>query len=1071
MGKIIDYFIERSLFVNLLSILILIIGGWIILNMNRETFPNIDYDIITITTVWPGASSQEIEKLVTNPLEESIKEVDGIKEYRSSSIESRSNITITVDPDMDDTENIINEIRSAVDRADDLPNNAETPIVREVTSSRLPVIEWALIRRETKDKRHTISYRELRDIAESLENRFLQIKGVARVSRRGWRDAEIFVDMDPKRMRNFLVGGNDVVSALRQRNVNLPGGDILLPHEEIIVRTIGEFNTAKEIAQVPVRANEVGASVKVKDIANVYEDFQESDYIELAENSESISLTVTKRESADIINVVDATQKVVKQFQATLPKSIKVVAVNDLSYLAKRRLGVLSSNGFIGLFLVVGVLFFFFGWRTAIVVAVGIPISFGIAFIVMSYTNTTLNLISMFGLIIVIGIIVDDAIIVSENFYRYFEEGMPAKESASRGALEVFSPILASVSTTIAAFAPMLFMSGIFGKFVFIIPFVVIIALLGSFIECFFILPSHLYDMNRNSKATIAKKSVKTDNWFIKFRTNFYQPCLRFSLKNKKTCLGLLVATLVFCLILQILLGSFRLFPGSVDRIQIKVETPTGTRKELTQRFLQAIGSYVGKLPKSELISFTARAGIQSKDPNDPFTKRGSHYGTLTIHLHPYRKLSSEKVIEQLQQQTMWLTKSNKDQTNQASPDTVAKPAITPQYHDLKGGLVSLEFEKMQGGPPVGKPISIQIIGKDLQVLQKISQEYKKILGTIAGVIGIGDSFLPGKEEIRVKVNENIAAQAKVSVLDVATAINTGFEGSVATSIRRPNEEVDVRVRFAKEYRNSLDALKEVSLTNKQGNLIPVLPLTSFKREKSITALNHLDGRRLLTVSSDVDTETLSSTEAIKKVKQLSQDIPNRYPKYTIQYGGEYKDTGESLDGLKRSFLVSITIIFLILASLFGSLLQPFVILSAVPFALIGVIIAFLSHGEPFSFMAFFGIIGLTGVVINDSIVLVDLANRIKKANPGMSNSEVAYMAGSQRLRPILLTSLTTVGGLLPTAYGLGGYDPFLVPMALAFAWGLTFSTVLIIIGIPILYVLVEDFTDWRKRKFSSYFA
>ena len=1096
MQGLIDYFLKRNLFVNLLSLILLIMGGWIVFSMNRAAFPNVDFDIVTIGTIWPGASSQDLEKLLTNPLEESIKEVDGIKEYRSTSVDNRSTITLTLDPNVEDTQDVVNNIRSAVERTQDLPENSEDPIVTELTTSREPIIQWNVMRYKKKDGTYTLSYKQLRDIAEALENRFLSLKGVARIARRGWNDAEIFVDLDPQRMRRYSVGSNDVVRALRNRNVSLPGGDILLGKEEIIVRTVEEFNSAKEISKVPVRANEVGASVKVGDIAYVYEDFKESDYIESTENSQTIALTVVKRESADIIEVVTQSHDIVKEFQKSLPQGVSIKAVNDFSYFVRRRLGVLFSNGLLGLCIVVAVLFLFLGWRTALMVALGIPISFAIAFIVMSYTGVNLNLISMFGLIVVLGIIVDDAIIVSENFYRYIEKGSPPLEAASKGTFEVFAPVLATIVTSIAAFGPLLFMSGIFGKFVFTIPYVVILCLLASLFECFIILPVHLYDMNRGLKAKASKRgsSNEKEHWFHTLRVQYYEPALKFALDHKALCIGALAAVFIFVMLLQALFGRFKLFPSAIDAVYVKLEGPAGLPKEELQRYIKAVGKKIIQLPASELDSFTGRAGIQSKEGSDPFTKRGGSYGMLSIYLEPEvdRNFSADAIIHWLRQQNSWLLKEAEQSASlkgkpelehevkelisaikkkkMAMPTNEDKefqdkkaPSKESQDDELRGGLVRLEFEKLSGGPPVGKPIAIEILGKNFDTMQKISAQYKKILAGVKGVKDISDSFLPGKNEIRVKVNEDLAAQAGVSVLEVATAITTGFEGSIATSIRRPTEEVDIRVRFAESHRRSLEALKQVSLTNARGNLIPVARLASFEKGKSLTAINHLDGRRLLSITANLE-EGLSVENVIKEVDEKGKAIPAAYPQYTIQYSGEHKDTDESLGTLQRSFMAALLIIFMILASLFRSLLQPFVVLSALPFALIGVVLAFFLHGEPFSFMALMGLIGLAGVVVNDSIVLVDFANRLKKENPKLANKEITLAAGSARLRPVLLTTFTTVGGLLPTAYGLGGYDPFLVPMALSFAWGLFFSTILILGLVPIIYNYVLDFDDWRKK-------
>ncbi len=1153
MRPFIKYFLDRSIFVNLLSIITIFIGGWVAYNLNREAFPNVDFDIVVVTTVWPGASPNDVERLITNPIEESIKEVDGIKEYYSSSIESRSSIPITVDPDAEDTQKVIDDIRSAVDNTEDLPSAAEQPIITEISTSREPVIEWSLARQRGPDGRYQLSYKQLREIAFRLENKFLLLDDVARISRRGWRDAEIFVDLNPSLMRKLLIGGNDVVNGLRNRNVTLPGGDINLGKREVTIRTVGEFDSAGEIESVPVRANEVGSSIKVRDVAYVYEDFEEPEYIETTLDQDTIALTVVKREKADIIDVVDQTHTIVEEFKKTLEPGIAITDVNDVSYFVRRRLGVLLSNGFLGFILVVTVLFLFLGWRTALMVALGIPISFGTAIFIFPYLGITLNLISMFGLIIVLGIIVDDAIIVSENFYRYLEQGNNSQLSAEVGASEVFAPVVATITTSIAAFGPLLFMTGIFGKFVFTIPLVVILCLLASLFECFVILPSHLADMNRafghkgqeekereregqegkkegkeeKKEERIEERKEKREGHFHVFRKKVYEPTLRFSLNHKALSLSGFMVLAVLAITLQALFGKFKLFPAAIDALYVKIAAPVGTSKEETNRFLQAIGHSVKKLPESELENYIGRSGIQTQGGGDPFTRRGNNYGMMVIYLHPEldRNMSADAVIDILSKETEWMLnpealarkrekekkeqskerqseeeqneeEQNEEEQNRKGEATAKKEQpvsgkvtaggsgsadssafnkketqydIPVRFRDLHGQLVNLEFEKLQGGPPVGKPVAIEIQGDEFSTLEKIAEEYKELLAKIPGVRDIDDSFLPKQKEIHLRVNEDTAAQTGVSVLEVATAVNTGFEGAIATSIRRPNEEVDIRVRYNQFYRNNLGGLQSIYLTNRQGNLIPIAGMAKFENKAGLTAISHLNGRRLVTVTANINEETTTSSEVTGRINSLDDAIVERYPNYTIQFGGENRDTEESLESLQRAFFVGLLIIFMVLASLFRSLVKPFVVLTAIPFCLIGVFFAFVIHNQPIGFLSLLGVVGLTGVVVNDSIVLVDFANRMRRQRPDISNKELVLAASSTRLRAVLLTTFTTVGGLLPTVYGIGGYDPFLVPMALAFAWGLAFSTILILGLVPILYNINIDVEDklhaWRQRR------
>ncbi|MDZ4727109.1 MAG: efflux RND transporter permease subunit [Leptospira sp.] len=1076
-SSIVEYFLSKSLFVNLLTFLILLVGGFTAATMNREAFPNINFDIVSVTAIYVGASPSDVEKLVTKPIEDAIKEVDGIKEYRSASLENRSGIIITIDPNVKNTQKVVDDIKSAIDRVQDLPNDVEDPIVTEITTARQPVIEIHLTS-ELKDGKQILSPKELRDQAKILEDKLKSLPTVARITKRGWRDREMKVDLFPDKMTALSISSTQVVNALRLRNINFPGGNISERSKEIIVRTVGEFDTAEQIENVFVRTNDAGRSVRVKDIARVTEGFEDSDYLDKSNGEVAIALTVIKREKSDAIVVVDESKKVVNEFIASANGTIRHAFVNDLSKYIRRRLGVLTSNAMSGLLLVTASLFVFLGWRMALMTALGIPISIAMTFVAMSYFGMTLNLISMMGLIIVVGILVDDAIIICENVYRHLEMGEEPFEAALRGTSEVLAPVMATVTTTIAAFGPMLFMTGIFGKFIGSIPMVVILSLSSSLFEAFFMLPSHLYDI---SKTTSLKGEVKDEShWFTNFKVNYYLPVLRFALNHKLKMISLLLGLFVFSIVLQGMFGKFKLFPGAIETFQVRVTAETGLTLEQTDKFIQAIEFSLKTLPKEELENYISRVGIIQKDPNDPFTKRGKNYAQVLVYLTPEesRDRSTEKVIEYIRHNTKYMLndkalllleeKIAKENQNASKDEKFETLPIPSEFKALEGKLINLEFEKLAGGPPVGKPVAIEIKGDDFSTLQKIAEEYKLILNKVPGVVDIGDDFNEGKDEIRVTVDESLASFAGVSVQSVSLAINTALQGAVSTKIKRAEEEVDVRVRFPEEYRTSLTHLNKVYVNNLAGNMIPVSRLTSYDRSPGRASINHLDGKRLLTVTANIDETVTTSRKVNTDAKVLGEKIILKYPGYTVRFSGENKDTEESMASLGRAFLVGLIIIYMILASLFKSLLQPFVVMSAIPFGVIGVIFAFLLHGQPLSFLSFLGIIGLAGVVVNDSIVLVDCANQLKLENPEIKTFDLLVETGSIRLRAVILTTVTTVLGLLPTAYGIGGRDPFLVPMALAFGWGLAFATFITLIMVPVFYLTTYDFVHWMQDKWKT---
>jgi multidrug efflux pump subunit AcrB len=1113
MRAVVQYFLDKSIFLNLLTGLLLLVGAYKSVTLNREAFPNINFDIVSVATIYPGASASEVEKLVTKPIEDNIKAVDGIKEFRSASIENRSGIVITIDPNTKNSQKVVDDIKSAVEKVEALPEDAKKPLVTEITSARTPVIE-VNVGIKVIDGKPSLSESEFQEKVKILEELLTDIPEVGRISKRGYRDKEMHVDLNPDFLGLYDISTQQVVQSLRLKNISFPGGNISDGGREAAIRTMGEFDTPSEISEVFVRANEVGRSIKLKDVAKVEEDFVDREYIEKTNSLYAIGLVVLKKEKSDAIKLVEKVKEVVKEYEAKNNEKLTFSYVNDISKYIKRRLDVLISNGLQGFVLVVISLFIFLGWRVSIMVALGLPLAVSMTLITLDFMGITLNLISMMGLIIVIGMLVDDAIVISENIYRYIEEGLDVREACIRGTAEVVAPVTATITTTIAAFGPMLFMTGIFGKFIYSIPLVVIIALASSLFESILILPSHIHDMNLNvhkqkefsesgggfwgrlrQKAKLKREKNPTSlyskfltytvigdkDWYVRVRDIFYKPVLSWCLHHKFSTLIIFILCFIFTIGLSVKFGRFKLFPGGVEQFIVKITAPVGLTLEETEKYAKVVEEELSKFPKNEIENYTARIGITQKDPNDPFTKRGKNFGMLMVYLTPdsMRNKSTDEILNSLRHRTSWLLSEEalkalkekesilnkgKIQTTSEEETKEMEPVVIPdEYKELQGKLSVLDFEKIQGGPPVGKPVAIEIKGDDFKTLLAIADEFKTLMRTVPGVIDVGDDFYEGKDEIQIVIDEPLAAQTGVSVQQIALAINTAYQGTVATSIKRADQEVDVRVRFPKTYRSSLTSLDKIYVNNSMGNLIRISKMVKYTKRPGVSSINHLDGKRLVTATANIDDTLTDPRKANAAIKLAAGNLMDKYPGYRVRYGGENKDTEESLASLGRAFLIAFMIIFIILASLFGSLIQPVLVVTAIPFSFMGVSIAFTTHHQYFSFLSFIGMVGLAGIVVNDSIVLVDFANQLRNENPHKSSYDLLMETGLVRLRPVLLTTITTVLGILPTAYGIGGADPFLMPMALAIGWGLAFATFLTLILVPVLYKIVYDI----KLKFS----
>ena len=1018
--------VNQSLFVNLVSVIIIIIGLVVLFGMNREIFPNVDFDILSISTAYPGATPLDIEKLISVPIEKEIKEVDGIKEITSSSVAGVSFITVKIDPDNSDKKKVINDVKSAVDRVKDLPKDiTEDPVVTEVNSKLYPAIEVSLS--------GDMSERELQGYADVLEDLVEDIDGVARAKKSGYRDREIQVQVDPDKMAEYYVSFDEIKEALASRNISIPAGEFNTETTEYSVRTTGEFSTAEEIEDIIIRANDGGNWLKIKDVAEVKESFKKEDIIYKTHGTRSINLLIMKKESGDAISIVDEIKKVCDRFLENTSDKLKISYVNDYSFFARRRLNVLRNNGWFSLALVIFAVLLFLQWRVAAMTIIGIPIAFLATFIAMGMMGITINLISMFGLIIVLGMLVDDGIIVAENSYRYMEEGLPPRQAAVRGTEEVMRAVTTAIFTTVASFSPLLFMTGIIGKFIRDIPTVLIIALLASLAEALIILPCHLADFVKVKIGANGKPiGLSRDMPWFKALVRLYTKILGIAIRRKYLAVLGVTLVLIFSIFLGFRAIKFILFPHSgINFFFIRGEAPIGTPLQRTNELIRPVEEIVAQIPSEDMDAFVTSVGNIAEDRHDPFAGQASHLVQVTVYLKPEqdrKRKDIDDIVDEIREKTK----------------------------DIKG-FTDFRFDTPETGPPVGKAVEARIRGEDFDTLDTIAAEYIDYLNTIEGTTDVTWDHKPGKEEIRIKIDNNKASLAGLTVAKIAQTVRAVFEGSVATKIKpvKAEEETDVTIMYPEEFSREIGVFENILVSNKFGNLIPLENVASIEKVPSTPTIHHLDGKRVVTASCNVDTDKTTSLEINKRLSEKFKDISKRYMGYSVKYGGEQEETMESLKSLLKAFFFAFLIIYLILASSFKSLIQPVIVMLAIPFGLIGVVFAFLIHGVPFSFMAILGIVGLNGIVVNDSIVLVDFINKLRRE--GVSRHDSIMKAGQMRIRPVLLTTITTVGGLSTVAYGIGGKDPFLVPMALAICWGIAFATGLTLIMIPCIYSIVDD--------------
>lgn len=1031
MKSLIRFFYGNHLFGNLLTAVILVVGLYSVFSIRKDLFPSVDFDTTIITAIFPGASPDQVEKLILNPIEQAVKEVDGIKKVQSQALDSRAIITVILDPDSRDPDKTNDQIQRAVDQVENYPAEAERPLVLQLESGMTPVIQLSIAS-------DTLSEIQLRDAAKYIVDELTNVPGVAKVQKDAWRRREIQAWVDQEKLSRHHVSLSQVVSAIRQQNIQLPAGDMILPSgTEVSVKTDGEFRTVDDVKKTYIRSNWEGLGVKIGDVAEVREGLERASVLYKTNGSPAIRLTILKKEKADALKTVAAVREKMTSLESRLPQGLDYLFVNDFTYYLNNRLGTLQSNMIVGILLVCGILALFLPFRVALVVAIGIPFSMFLAILTIQYLGYSLNLISLIGLIIVSGMLVDDTVVVTENIYRRLESGEDMETAIVEGTTEMVPAVLASVLTTTAAFGPMLFMSGIFGKFIFEIPLLVILPLLYSLFEAFAVAPGHILTIVGNSvKTSLHQKredSGKT-HWYDRVLpryTALIDWTIRYRYRTFAGFMGLLVFTGALTTQMRFVLFP----PEGIYSFFIRVDGPAGATLADMEKITQQIEPEIEKLPKEELFDYTTVLGLQQQDGNDPFSKRAPHYAQIQVNLSPedQRLRTVDEVVNDLREK-------------------IQKPA----------GAEKMNFQIAQGGPPQGRPISINIYGEDFVVLRQIGAKIKEVMASVEGVQDIQDSEVIGKKEIRVVPKPGLVSQVGLSTQEIAQSVRATFAGLVASSSRSLDEEIDVRVQLKPPPMEADQQLKGIRIGNTRGDLIPLHRIAEFEEGDSRLIIQHERYKRILNVSAEVDLEKSTPLAATAVLQEKLKDVLKEFPQYEISFGGSNEDTEESLGSLGRAFAVAAILIFCILVLTFQSFLQPLLVLLAIPFGFVGVVFALLIHGRPLSFMALLGVIALAGVIVNNAIVYIDFFNARRKAGDDLHTALLT--AATTRLRPILLTSLTTVLGLMPTAYGIGGSDGFVMALALALGWGLMIGSTLTLILFPALLRIVEDGKDWGHR-------
>ncbi|PKN80388.1 MAG: hypothetical protein CVU48_02195 [Candidatus Cloacimonetes bacterium HGW-Cloacimonetes-1] len=1023
--------IKYSVLINMLTLAIFIFGLYSMMTMPREEYPAVDFGSVLVIVPYPGVSPAEIEQLIVTKIENELGDIDGLDYLESSAEEGRAVIRAVFEPKVK-PEDAFDEVSRELSKVNDLPRDAIKPIIIRLNMREVNPIGQVVLGGD-------FSSMSLRKIADNAKEGLLNVPNISKVELVGARERQVWVDVDQVKLDAYGLTLTDLTQSLQGRNLNLPGGTSRFGKIEFLVRTLGEFNSPQEVASLIVKSDPTGRAIRIGDLAVVRDTLQKTTTIARLNGSESVSIFLYKKADGNIIKVMKDVRSYVDQFREGIP-GLETSIRNDGSIDVRNGINALGSSAFKGIILVFITLLIFLGWKNALFASFGIPLSVLIAFIVIPYFNVTLNNLTIFGMIIVVGMVVDNSIVVLENMHRFREEGYCPKDSIIMGVDQVIVPVFSSTLTTIAAFLPLLLMTGVLGKFLSVMPIVVSIALLGSWFQSMVVLPNNINQFGKNMH-TGKDRTTRLIQPLVKW----YQKTLARILRHRYATLG--IVFLIFVLSLGILgtgIIKFEFFPSSLSQtIGLQLQTPAGTSLEQTEAVTSKVEQYILNMKEKQDIEFVV-----------------GNIGSIGMEGRRDEKTSNAQInIDLVALKDMKFTHDE------------IRNSIRG-YLDKLPGLYSYKFVSSRSGPPVGNDVEIRVKGENLEKLAYISDVIKANVKKIPGVTDIEDSFDTGKKEVRIVPNQEKLSMYGLSVAQIAMTIRTASSGTEATKYRGEGvEEYPLIVKLEDRYTQDLEILKNLKIRTRDGNLIAIRDLADFEIISSLSKIDHRDKKRIITITGSVTTYDdggkmrkrtppevviLLMGNKTKGTTGLLNNFEQRFPGYTIEFGGVQEEQSKSYGSLFRAYMLALLIIFTILASQFRSYVQPLVVMMTIPFAFIGVIIGLVVTGLPFSLNTLISVVALAGVVVNNAIILIDFINQEREK--GVDRWHAIITSGSVRLRPILLTTTTTVAGMLPLAFSSDPSSQAWRPLAVSFTFGLLFSTLLTLFIIPVIYSMVDSF-------------
>lgn len=1058
----IRWFTNNGVAANLLAGIVIVAGLFIATSIKLELFPELDLDTISVNVPYPGAAPEEVESGIIELIEDRIQDVEGIKKMTATAGEGYGSVLVEVERGYDVGE-INDKIKVRIDAIDNFPDEAEEPIVEEILI-RNEVISIAIYG-DTDPK-------TLKDIAELIRDELNARESITQVDIKGIAAYEVSVNVSESSLRRYGLTFDDVVRAIRRSSVDIPGGAIKSRGGEILLRTTGKAYNGEDFESIPVITQNDGAVVRVRDVAKVVDGFVDEPLATEFNGERAVLMRVFAVGDQSALDVSARVQAFTKEIENDLPAGIHVETFRDFTYYLKGRLRMLIENGIFGLILVFLILTLFLRPSLAFFVMIGIPISFLGAMIFLEPLGISINLASLFGFILVLGIVVDDAIVVGESVFTHFQKhGGPGVEASVAGAHKVSIPVTFAVLTTIVAFLPILTIPGFLGKFFFPIPVVVIATLIWSLIESKLVLPYHLTlckvgGHDRENLSWFSRQQRKIADGLENFIERRYRPVLNWAIRFRYATVALFVGILM--VMIGMLAGKhipFVFFPEvPSDYIVAKLVMPEGTPVELTSRAVEQM-----KKGLDQVIAETKQAGLGEPFDNavitiggQPFEGSGGPMGSAAAASSPNL---AEIAVE--------LVKSE-DRAGGGNIDELSAPNLAKRWRELIGpiaGAKELSLSANAAGA-AGMPIDIQLSGRNFDELRAAAESIKAKLATYEGLFDIKDNYSSGKREIQLDINTS-AQTLGLRQSDLGGQVRAAFYGVEAQRIQRGRDDIKVMVRYPFEERRSVENLEELRIRMPGGLEVPFEEVADFTITDGYAAITRVDRRRVINITADADKavaeldlikDDLRGDEAkIGVIDRILQDSPG----LSWSFEGEAREQADIFDSLKKMSLIALCIIYALLAIPLRSYIQPVIVMVVIPFGLIGAIGGHMLMGQPMSILSVLGFVALAGVVVNDSLVLVDFINQ-ERTDEHMPLRQAIERSGVRRFRPIILTSLTTFAGLLPVLFETSLQAQFLIPMAISLSFGVLFATFITLLLVPAFYSILEDIRELTVRGWHS---